>query len=78
MARTTTETRQFNCERCGPVTWRLAIAIHDSNEIPDIARTVERVLDHGTCEAARQAKVPGYPVVSDMEKCPVAKAVDLL
>lgn len=72
--KTTIESQNFNCEKCEQqVTFRLRVLHFGNDETDSYASTVDRILDYGKCALAAQAKIPGHPLHSDVEGCPVYK-----
>jgi hypothetical protein len=69
--RTSTQSRQFVCAKCGPVTFRVE-ETETTDEIGEhISVTIDRVKGFGTCAVFKQS---GGDAESVAEKCPAYAA----
>jgi hypothetical protein len=67
--RTTTQSRRFECAKCGPVTFRVE-ETETTDEIGEhVSMTTDRVKGYGTCAVFKESG--GKAIPSVLEKCPV-------
>ena len=76
--RTVIKEEQYACPKCmRNVTFRYEEIQFGSDEIPLIGAVKDKVISYGQCEVAEQARVPGHPVVSEIQACPYFKGKTL-
>ena len=66
-----------HCEKCDQdVTFRYTERQFFADEFTEpIGTSVDRVTDYGRCALARQAQIPGRPVVGEIQDCPFYQAL---
>jgi hypothetical protein len=67
--KTTIEDHQFDCSRCGEVTFRVQVNHHEVDELRQpLSSSIDKVLNRGGCQAAAEGAVTHHGL---SEHCPL-------
>ena len=58
------------------VTFKYRAIRYKADEVGTRGETIDVVLDFGTCEVAKKAKVPNHPVNDELQNCPFYQSLD--
>ena len=70
-------TKQYVCVKCNQmVTFKYRAVRYKADEVGISRETLDVVLDFGTCEVAKKARVPNHPVNDELQNCPFYQSLD--